>query len=145
MYIMNNCIKFLLILIAILGGIYLLNEIFKKCNFEFFTNNSLKAGKYPERVVSPLLSPPFGDFEKNKKAGLFKTNSETHYQLFSKTALSNYKQITNNQKNWVSPCNGTDIPFGICGGLYKKRNVKAPITQLPPEKGKRINYYNYCN
>lgn len=89
-----------------------------------------------------------GLFKEQKNPHLSNNDGEKSYELYPKTPMSSYAQITNNVRYWGSPCNGTASPADICGGLYEKKNVVVPGSVSPPKdlsNATRVNFYNSCD
>jgi hypothetical protein len=97
-------------------------------------------GLYPKSVTTPLLS---GVYPLKVPGTLSHYTYESQSELYPKWAVGNYKQETNNKKNWESPCNGTASPADMCGGLYKKTKVvEQECMPAPPASNcLRVNYF----
>ena len=117
-----------LILLIILGTLYILLN-----HKEPF----LTGGQFPSSVTKGILAPPNGDYTMKKKGvctpGLSNYTYQDEWRLQPPQPIGSYAQVTNNKKNWSTPCNGTSIPPSICGGLYnKKKNTKTKKRKSPP-------------
>ena len=63
-------------------------------------------------------------------------NNDTYndlYMLKPKTNLASYKQITNNNEQYMSPCIGNSIRANFCNSMYSDYTVK---TTRPEKKFK---------
>jgi hypothetical protein len=138
----SKCGNNILLIVSILGVVFMLST---------YTETFINPGSYPDHVTKPLLAPPHGDFKLKEEPKFMKVNAadaeeiKTSYKLYSKTPLRNFKQITNNQKNWTTPCGRESIPSGICGGLYIKKREQFPSIHPCPFRGERVNFFNHTN
>ena len=141
---MSKCGNDILLIVSVLGVVFMLST---------YTESFINPGSYPDHVTKPLLAPPHGDFNVKQQPKFIKANAaevnaeeiKSSYKLFSKTPLRSFKQITNNQKNWTTPCGKESIPSGICGGLYVKKRKEIPSLHPCPYRGSRVNFFNYSN
>jgi hypothetical protein len=97
-------------------------------------------GIYPKSVTTPLLS---GFFPLKRPGTLSHYTYESQSKLYPKWSVGNFKQETNNKKNWETPCNGTASPADTCGGLYNKIKVVEQECMPPPPQANciRVNYF----
>lgn len=137
-----NIVNLFIVLVLLLGIAIIYRsrqpESFVSSSFSLSNRGSRFSGKYPDSITKPLLHDVF-----QLKTSLgFSTNNSTRWKLYPSWAIGSYEQKTNNIKTVETPCNGTDLRAGTCGGFYKSRTVKSPCIHHPPKRNcRRINYY----
>uniref|UniRef100_A0A6C0KG32 Uncharacterized protein n=1 Tax=viral metagenome TaxID=1070528 RepID=A0A6C0KG32_9ZZZZ len=117
--------EILIIVTIIILSLYLFKNV--KENFE----------NYPESAEQLLLADSYGQ---KLHAGLSDFSYSIRNKLFSQS-LNSYQQITNNKKEWATPCDGTTATADMCGNLYKSKEEQECLVQPPLGKGTRVNYY----
>jgi|TARA_B100001093_G_scaffold520387_1_gene615350 hypothetical protein len=93
----------------------------------------------PSKIPSRLLLADTYPVKSNP--GLSDNSSSIQYLLRPDEFAGDYKSVTNNKKNWDSPCDGTSFPPTICGGLYGKRPVKKEEVCQPGFSCRRVGFY----
>lgn len=94
---------------------------------------------YPESAEQLLLAD---SYKQKPNAGLSDYSYSIRNKLFSQS-LNSYQQITNNKKEWATPCDGTTATADMCGNLYEPNEEEECLVQppLPFGDGTRVNYY----
>jgi len=102
----------------------------------------LSPGEYPSSINNILLESPNSPFEKKQRIQLTEKNAENIFALYPKTPLSNYAQVTNNQRTPISLCNGKAVPASFCGAFYTSKKQHKKVLRSPCAN-RRVNFYNY--
>jgi len=95
----------------------------------------LMPGKYPSRVLLADSYP----VKTNK--GLSDNGSNEQYLLDPSVFIGDYKLVTNNQKYWDTPCNGSSFPPTICGGLYGEKKETEEKICRPGFNCRRVGFF----
>ena len=144
---MNNFVFLILILICglILPAVfYYIRTFFMREGFSKY-NNSLgsKEGYYPCAVETVLLE---GDYPVNFSNKTSTNIESTMWHQKPVYEVGSFAQLTNNQRYYKNPDNGSCTPADICDALYKNKevhtNIVKPMTPVEPSFNARVNYYN---
>ena len=106
---------------------------------EGFEQNLINIGKYPDEQTILDDYPIIGKNTLSNKSYNDIWKDKPEYKLGS------YKQLTNNQKYYANPDNGTCIRADFCDALYNNKQVQSNIIEvLPPvpiNQGTRVGYF----
>jgi hypothetical protein len=147
---MNNYLFLILILLCALilpAAFYYFQSIFIKEGFSKYNSNlGSKEGDYPCAVETVLLQ---GDYPVNFN-NITSTNIEsTIWHQTPVYEVGTFVQLTNNQRYYKNPDNGSCTPADLCNALYKekdeKSNIVEPMPPVEPSFNARVNYYNSDN
>jgi hypothetical protein len=83
-----------------------------------------------------------GFYRTKENPGISQHGSEDGLRLYPKTAMSSYKQKTNNKRHWFTPCDGSSMRSDMCGGLYKGKALKKHQNVVPSMSSGRVNMYD---
>jgi len=118
-------------MLAILGMLYV---------YGGYTESFATMGDYPSSQSSPLL---VDSYPVKKTPALSTDGSEQLYPKQPRTAMSSYDQVTNNNRYWKTPNNGTCSPGEFCNAIYDtKQSLDSVAIPVPADEPTRVNYYN---
>lgn len=132
------------ILILLFVTIVVFGPIRMKITEGFTHYNLQNPGSLPDSETLPIMTSMY-PYSGKKNVG--NKSSNMLWKQYPITAMSSYKQITNNFRYNTNPDNGTCTPADMCDVLYE--NIKVPsnvISPLPPTPTphgtqSRVGYY----
>ena len=118
----------------------------KKTNsMEGYSNYTLEeaSGAIPSSETDVLVQDTYPITGKNGVTDNTAADIWRDYPIFP---VGSYDQITNNIRYPKNPDNGTCMPAGFCGALYKDKelhsNYITPLPPVNPECGTRVGYFS---
>ena len=147
---MNSNVFLLLILICALilpAVFYYISTFFIKEGFSKYNSNlGSKEGEYPCAVDSVLLQGEYPVKLNNTTSSNIESSIWKQKPVYK---VGSFSQLTNNQRYYKNPDNGSCTPADICDALYSDKKVHSNIVeQMPavePSFNARVNYYNSDN
>jgi len=147
---MNKFVFLILILICALilpAVFYYIRTFFMREGFSKYNSilGSME-GAYPCAVETVFLQ---GYYPVNFRNTTSTNIESTMWRQKPVYRVGSFAQLTNNQRYYKNPDNGSCTPADICDALYKNKevntNIVKPMPPVKPSFNARVNYYNSDN